>query len=467
MPASARGAHSHKRPSAHNLPTPPSLWKSIGPSFILLGLALGSGELLLWPYLVANYGLGLLWGALLGITFQFVLNTEVMRYTLATGESVFRGWRRLTWLIPIWFIISTFIPWSLPGFSSASSQIIGQMFPFLSHRLVAIGLLVLVGLILTLGKTLYRTMETIQRTIIMIGIPFLVILTLYLSTGTDWQQAAWGLIGRGDGWWFFPPGIGLFAFLGAFAYSGAGGNLNLAQSYYIKEKGLGMGKGTTKISSLVTGGVQKVNLDGHLFSATGANHRKWKAWWHLVNAEHFLLFWGLGLITIIILTVLARTLVFGQAHAEGIEFLYQEAGIISVRLAPWMGTVFLMISAVMLFSTQLGVLESSTRIISENILLLGYSPGKKVNLSLAFYAALWAQIGLGIVILLMGFKEPRFLLTLSAVLNGAAMMVAFPLIYWLNRHSLPAVSQTARWRVGLLFAAFVFFLVFVGLQVIG
>ena len=93
-----------------NLPKPPPLIKTLGPSFILLGLALGSGELILWPYLAANWGMGLLWGALLGISFQFVLNTEAMRYSLAWGESVFLGFRRMSILIPVWFIISTFIP---------------------------------------------------------------------------------------------------------------------------------------------------------------------------------------------------------------------------------------------------------------------------------------------------------------------------------------------------------------------
>ena len=82
-----------------NLPTPPKLIHIIGPSFILLGLALGSGELIMWPYLSAVWGLGLLWGGFLGITFQYVLNLEIMRYSLAWGESVFVGFRKLSkWL---------------------------------------------------------------------------------------------------------------------------------------------------------------------------------------------------------------------------------------------------------------------------------------------------------------------------------------------------------------------------------
>ena len=79
-----------------NLPKPLSLKNTLGPSFILLGLALGSGELIMWPYLAANYGLGLLWGGLLGISFQYILNTEIMRYTLAWGESVFVGLKKIS-----------------------------------------------------------------------------------------------------------------------------------------------------------------------------------------------------------------------------------------------------------------------------------------------------------------------------------------------------------------------------------
>ena len=51
------------------LPHPLSLKKLIGPSFIILALGLGSGEVILWPYLTANFGLGIIWGALLGLTF--------------------------------------------------------------------------------------------------------------------------------------------------------------------------------------------------------------------------------------------------------------------------------------------------------------------------------------------------------------------------------------------------------------
>jgi len=443
------------------LPKPPRLWQSLGPSFIMLGLALGSGELIMWPYLTASWGFGLMWGALLGITFQFFLNTEVMRYSLAWGESVFVGFAKLWRWAPYWFIISTFIPWGLPGFSSATAQIIVRTFGFGNQTALAISLLLLVGIILSAGKVLYKTMEYLQKAVIIIGLPVIIGLVVYFSKSAYWAELLGGFIGQGQGWWFFPAGVSLASFLGAFAYSGAGGNLNLAQSYYIKEKGFGMGRYAGKITSLLAPGKKTIKLEGQTFSLNQSNLKLWQRWWRLVNQEHFLVFWGLGLLTIVLLSFLSRALLLGSANQEGIEFLFQQAGVIKQQMSPFFATIFISIAGVMLYSTQLGVLESASRIISENILLIINRPNKPVNASLAFYLSLWGQIALGVVTLLLGVKEPRFLLTLSALLNAGAMMVAFPAIYLLNRQTLPKPLQPSCLRVLIIMAAFLFFLIFV------
>ena len=426
----------------------------------MLGLALGSGELILWPYLAANWGVGLLWGALLGISFQYVLNTEVMRYSLAWGESVFVGFRKLSIIIPIWYIISTFIPWSLPGFSSAASEIITILVPWIPEKGLAIGLLLFTGLLLSAGRTVYKTMETFQKTVIILGLPFLVIVTALMTNQMDWIDAAWGMVGRGDGWWFFPQGVALASFLVAVAYSGAGGNLNLAQSYYIKEKGFGMGVYAQKLASLFSGKAEATELEGTRFKHTNKNFLRWQGWWKLVTTEHFLVFWLLGFITIVVLSVLATATVFGTGVEEGLSFLYTEAASISAVTHPILGTFFLLVAALMLFSTQVGVLESSSRIISENVLLLWFRKKKKLNLNKAFYVALWGQIGLGMVIYTIGFQEPRVLLTLGAVLNAAAMMMSFIFIGILNRKSLPKTYQTPLWRRIVMLLAVCFFAYF-------
>src|SRR3989344_3879779 len=203
------------------------LKKLLGPSFILLGLGLGSGEVILWPFLASNFGLGIIWGAIVGITFQFFMNMEIERYALINGESIFVGFaRKLKWL-PFWFILSSFVPWIWPGIAASSAKFFGPI--------------------------LYKTVESLQKILIAVGVPSIFILAIILANESAWGNLAKGVVGIGENYLFLPLGIPLATFLAAFAYSGAGGNLNLAQSYYIKEKGYGMGKYSGKITSLLTG----------------------------------------------------------------------------------------------------------------------------------------------------------------------------------------------------------------------
>ncbi len=443
-----------------NLPPVPSLTKILGPSFILLGLALGSGELVMWPYLSASWGMGIIWGALVGITFQYFLNTEIIRYALYWGESVFVGFYRLAKFLPFWFIFSTFIPWSLPGFSSAAGEIFSRIFGWENQKIFAIFLLLFVGLVLTLGKVLYKTMETIQKTVILFVIPFILFLVAIFTSRQDWLDLAWGMVGRGEDFWFLPAGISIASFLAAVAYAGAGGNLNLAQSYYVKEKGMAAGRWAVKIRSLIFNRQQKGLLTGKGFPKDEKNKKLFWQWWRLSQKEHFLIFLLSGFLTIVLLAILAKTLVFGFASPREIEFLYQEAGVIGQRLGSIFGLLFLVVAGVMLYSTQIGVLESSSRIISENLALAKNGLAKKVNLALYFYLALWGQILLGIILLSLGFTQPRFLLTLSAVLNALAMTVCFPLIWYLNRRRLDKEFQMGGVRKLIFLLATAFFVFF-------
>jgi len=136
-----------------SFPPAPRLRKILGPSFIILALGLGSGEVILWPYISANYGLGMAWGALAGITFQFFINMEIERYALVKGESVFVGLGRLFRWPAYWFIISTFIGFGLPGIVAAAAQVLASIFGWADFKWLAIVMLILVGLILTSGRT--------------------------------------------------------------------------------------------------------------------------------------------------------------------------------------------------------------------------------------------------------------------------------------------------------------------------
>lgn len=443
-----------------DLPKPPSLKSLIGPSFILLGMGLGSGELILWPSLVAKFGLGIIWGALVGITFQFFINMEVERYTLATGESVFVGIaRKLKIFSPLWFIFSTLIPWMWPGIVASSSTLLAAAMGIKYSPYVPITLLFVIGIILTLGPVLYKTQETFQKTLIFLSVPLIFLLVIFFAQPADWGTLASGLIGKGDTYWLLPIGIPLAGFLGAFAYSGAGGNLNLAQSFYIKEKGYGMGKYSGRITSVLTGKSEDIELTGTIFNNNSLNIKYYRLWWKRINIEHFLVFWATGLVTMLSLAFIAYLTVFGD-QGTGLGFVINEALVIGQRTIPVVGTVFLLIGASMLFSTQLSVLDATSRIMSENLLVLLPTKIKTSNLPKVFYFFLWFQIIAGIIIFSLGFTEPLFLVTLGAVLNAMAMVVYIALLLFLNTTSLHKAIRPSRIRSFAMSTAFLFFLGF-------
>ncbi|MFA6131695.1 MAG: Nramp family divalent metal transporter [Patescibacteria group bacterium] len=448
-----------------SFPPPPALKKLIGPSFVILALGLGSGEVILWPFLASNYGLGIAWGALLGITFQYFINMEIERYALVKGESVFVGIAKFWKLAPLWFIFSTFIGFGLPGIIAASAKVFSSVLGIENFVWVAIGFLLLIGLILSAGKTVYGLMEKLTKTIILLGVPFVFILAIILSHPVDWLALAQGLVGQGDGFTFLPAGIALATFLGAFAYSGAGGNLNLTQSIYVKEKGYGMGKYAQKIAGLFKrdGVVQEIKLEGEKFELTEEAKKNFFGWWKKISLEHALVFWFIGGLSISLLMLLSYATTFGLSdNASGINFVINEGAAIGRLLFPGVGAAFLLVVSLMLFQTQLGVMDSTSRIMAENaaIAQMKRSGKKTIHLSKIYFIFVWSQIAFGIILFLLGATEPKTLIVLGACLNAVAMFVHIGLVSWLNRRELPKIFQPALWRKILLGIIFIFFGVF-------
>lgn len=435
------------------------LKKLFGPSFIILALGLGSGEIILWPYLASNYGLGIAWGAVLGITFQYFINMEIERYALVKGESVFVGINKFWKKAPIWFIGSTFLGFGLPGIIAASAQVFASILGINNFKWIAIAFLLIIGLILSSGKTVYGMLERITKTVLLIGVPFIFILVFFLADASDWLTLAQGFIGQGEGYLFIPEGIVLATFLGAFAYAGAGGNLNLTQSIYVKEKGYGMGKYAQKLAGFFRSSKQKekIRLEGYEFTETKEANQNFKNWWMRISIEHLIVFWFIGALSISLLMLLSYTTVFGISGVEqGIGFVILEGSVIASRLGPWVGILFLIAVAIMLFQTQLGVMDSTSRIMAENASL---KTGNQ-NLSKLYSIFVWSQIAFGIILFLFNITEPKTLIVIGACINAFAMAVHIGLVSILNQKSLSKLYRASWWRKMIIGVIFLFFSIF-------
>jgi hypothetical protein len=107
-----------------DMPPPQPLSRILGPSVILAGLGVGSGEYIIWPFITAAIGPAFLWAAALSVTVQYFLNMEIERYTLATGETAIAGfvrrWRHWGWL----FCLFTIVPNIWPGWATGGVTIL-------------------------------------------------------------------------------------------------------------------------------------------------------------------------------------------------------------------------------------------------------------------------------------------------------------------------------------------------------
>lgn len=87
-----------------------NLWQMLGPSIVFVALSLNGGEMLLWPDLVAQFGLKIIWPIPIILLLQMVVNLEIERYSAVTGKNTLQGMieinRFLAVLFPAGILVS-------------------------------------------------------------------------------------------------------------------------------------------------------------------------------------------------------------------------------------------------------------------------------------------------------------------------------------------------------------------------
>ena len=185
------------------MPAAVPLRRMLGPSIILAGLALGSGEFLLWPYITYQTGFIFFWACLLGVATQYFINMEITRWSLATGESAITGFCRLSrhwaWI----FLLLNILPWMLPAWSKGAAELMSWLIwggelsgeqvtsPYVTE--LSIAGLFLCGAVLTAGPVIYQTVERVQT---------ILVSTDSLAGGGVGVRHRAERRGRRDGGWF-------------------------------------------------------------------------------------------------------------------------------------------------------------------------------------------------------------------------------------------------------------------------
>ena len=292
-----------------DLPEPPMprglQWIGVcGPGVIVLGLSIGSGEFLLGPAMFVKHGLTLLWVTLVAVFFQTIFNTELMRYTVATGEPVVTGFMRTKPGRTFWAWFYALLYFLQIGWPAWAATAAGAIFFLVLERVGAlpadgttlylIGIATFLGCVsvLLLGKRIARTLELLNWILIAVILGGFFILGLMFVPGRTWAAALAGFAGfdleKGE-FSFLPAGIDMLLLGALVGYSGGGGVLNLTLSNWARDKGYGMGSRVGHIGGAVGGEKSHLAETGFIFEPTAENTRRWRGWWRVVRVDQ----WGI------------------------------------------------------------------------------------------------------------------------------------------------------------------------------
>jgi len=439
------------RPEVRDLPDAPVRYrKLIGPGIVAAGVGLASGEFILFPYIASQVGLVFVWAALVGLVTQYFINLEIERYTLATGETALTGFSRFWRHWGLVFAILTYFANLWPGWATSSATLASYIFGG-TPTYIAIGMLVAIGLILTLAPVVYVALERAQM-VKVAAVVLLFVVGAIVAVGADAWADLPQVVTRPD----IPvETLGFATLLGALAFAGAGGGQNLVQANWIRDKGFGMGAYVPRLVSPITGQPEAAPSTGYVFEPTKANLARWRGWWKFANLEQISTFVLITFFTILFTSLLAYSTVFGRDDlANNISFIRTEGEVLAERVGSWFKYFFWIVGSFSLFAAALGIVDYTSRLAAD---VLKTSYARKANESKIYAGLVWGLVAVGILVLLLGFDQPIVLLVIAAVVGGFMMFIYSGLLILINRKILPAPIRVRGVRLVMLVWAVLLF----------
>ncbi|WP_128818453.1 Nramp family divalent metal transporter [Streptomyces sp. S063] len=205
-----------------------SSWKYIGPGVVVAATGVGAGDLVATLIAGSKFGYTLMWAAVIGCVVKISLAEAAGRWHLATGRTLFDGWRSLGPWTTVYFAIYVVVWGFIYGATAMSSSAlpIVALFPDgpgLKFWAIVIGL---IGLLFVWFNR-YAVFEKVMT--VLIGIMFVVVMYVAVRVVPDVGASFAGLLP------VLPDGSLLYT-LGLIG--GVGGTITMAAyGYWVNAKG--------------------------------------------------------------------------------------------------------------------------------------------------------------------------------------------------------------------------------------
>lgn len=458
-----------------DLPTPEEVFRvrrigprelirfAIGPSLIALGISIGSGEWLLGPQAVGQFGfVGVGWVILVSAVLQTFYNVECSRYVVATGEVPVVGWGRVPpgwflWVpLSVFIVIFAFIAggWAASAGQGVYAVVHGRIAPsgIEEPRIYALLLLVLVFLITVAARRITRALELTNWVLVGAILVVLLVLDLVLVPGSIWLDGIRGFVTPAAP----PEGITATQLGGLAGFTALASGLNWYVMGHYRDKGYGMGYRAGFIAGM-RGPRQEMLASGVTFPDDETNRGLWRRWYRLLLTDMWGVFFVgamLGMLLPTILMAHAVELSGRQPTQENVPTFV--ADVLRGEYGAFVFYVALIMGVFILFSTQLGIFEAMVRVTTDashatSSKLRARVEGDPRRFYYPFMLVLLVVIGIAIHLAL-----PVGLIEWSANMsNLGALLYPFMLIYLNSR--LPKPARPRPWHYVILVLNFLFF----------
>jgi Mn2+/Fe2+ NRAMP family transporter len=153
-------------------------WRAIGPGIVVAATGVGAGDLVATLIAGSKFGYTLLWAAVIGCLVKISLAEAAGRWHLATGRTLFDGWRSLGSWTTVYFVGYVVVWGFVYGAAAMSSSALplSALFPDVMDLKVWAVLCGLVGLVFVWFNR-YAVFEKVMT--VLVGVMFVV--TVYLA----------------------------------------------------------------------------------------------------------------------------------------------------------------------------------------------------------------------------------------------------------------------------------------------
>jgi len=390
----------------------------LGPGMVLAAAIVGSGELIATTTLGAQVGYAALWIVLLSCAVKPVVQAELGRFTVASGETGLEGLNRVpgprlrvSWLLWAWAIMVLTSLVQVGGMFGGLAQLMNLLVPAIS-----VNAWVLAFVVLTLALLLSGGYERIER-LALVKVGFFTLLTVLAAVvltrmaDFSWARAAEGLRPM-------LPGAGLATAVAVFGITGVGGTELFMYPYWCVEKGYARFVGRRE--------------------AGGAWAARARGWIRLMHADILL-----SLVVYTVATVAFYFLGAGVLHGAGrvpaaTDMIPTLSTLYTSTLGGWALPLFYLGATVTLYGTIFAATAAHSRVYADFCRLLGLFDRDDYAKRVAYRR--------GFLVLLTVYPAATFLLFASpvkmVVAGGIVQALLLPLaaggtLYLHHRHLPP------------------------------